>query len=89
VTLKIRNEGSGNASAEEGDPAAAFQATDDRGEEGQELSVNRQLPPVRIRDSAKAVHQGRDIPDLRDLHGGRWRIDRLREVDGKRWRRLL
>jgi hypothetical protein len=39
VKLRIRNEGAGDAGAEEGDPAAAFQATDDRGQQGQELSV--------------------------------------------------
>jgi hypothetical protein len=39
VTLRIRNEGSGDASAEEGDPATGFQAIDDRGQDGQELTV--------------------------------------------------
>ena len=39
VTLRIRNEGPGDASAEEGDPATGFQAIDDRGQDGQELTV--------------------------------------------------
>ncbi len=39
VTLQIRNEGAGNASAEEGAPEAGFQALDDRGQPGQELTV--------------------------------------------------
>ncbi len=39
VKLRIRNEGAGNASAEEGVPEAGFQAIDDRGQEGQELTV--------------------------------------------------
>lgn len=39
VKLRIRNMGSGDASAEDGAPAAGFQAIDDRGEQGQELTV--------------------------------------------------
>jgi F0F1-type ATP synthase membrane subunit c/vacuolar-type H+-ATPase subunit K len=39
VTLRIQNVGSGDAGAEENQPAAAFQATDDRGQQGQELTV--------------------------------------------------
>lgn len=39
VKLKIRNEGTGNASAEDGVPAVGFQAIDDRGQQGQELTV--------------------------------------------------
>jgi hypothetical protein len=39
VTLRIQNVGSGNAAAEENVPASAFQAIDDRGQQGQELSV--------------------------------------------------
>jgi len=39
VKLRIRNEGSGNASAEDGVPAVGFQAIDDRGQQGQELTV--------------------------------------------------
>jgi hypothetical protein len=39
VTLRIQNAGSGDAAAEENQPAAAFQATDDRGQQGQELTV--------------------------------------------------
>jgi len=39
VKLRIRNEGPGNASAEDGVPAVGFQAIDDRGQQGQELTV--------------------------------------------------
>jgi hypothetical protein len=39
VTLRIENIGSGDAGAEENQPASAFQATDDRGQQGQELTV--------------------------------------------------
>jgi hypothetical protein len=39
VTLRIQNIGSGDAAAEENQPAASFQATDDRGQQGQELTV--------------------------------------------------
>jgi hypothetical protein len=39
VTLRIQNVGSGDAAAEDNQPAAAFQATDDRGQQGQELTV--------------------------------------------------
>jgi hypothetical protein len=39
VTLRIQNVGSGDAGAEENQPASAFQATDDRGQQGQELTV--------------------------------------------------
>jgi hypothetical protein len=39
VTLRVRNEGAGNASAEDGVPAAGFQAIDDRGQEGQQVTL--------------------------------------------------
>jgi hypothetical protein len=39
VSLRIQNLGSGDAAAEENQPAASFQATDDRGQQGQELTV--------------------------------------------------
>jgi hypothetical protein len=39
VTLRIQNIGSGNAAAEENQPASALQAIDDRGQQGQELTV--------------------------------------------------
>jgi hypothetical protein len=58
VTLKIRNEGAGNASAEEGDPAAAFQATDDRGEQGQELSVIGNFRPCESGTQPKQFTKG-------------------------------
>jgi hypothetical protein len=58
VTLKIRNEGAGNASAEEGDPAAAFEATDDRGEQGQELSVIGNFRPCESGTQPKQFTKG-------------------------------
>jgi hypothetical protein len=58
VTLKIRNEGAGNASAEEGAPAAAFQATDDRGEQGQELSVIGNFRPCESGTQPKQFTKG-------------------------------
>lgn len=39
VHLRIRNEGAGNVAAEEINPAAGFQTTDDRGQPGQELTI--------------------------------------------------
>lgn len=39
VSLRIQNVGSGDAAAEENQPTASFQATDDRGQQGQELTV--------------------------------------------------
>jgi hypothetical protein len=58
VTLKIRNEGAGNASAEEGAPAAAFQATDDRGEQGQELTVLGNFRPCESGTQPKQFTKG-------------------------------
>jgi hypothetical protein len=58
VTLKIRNEGAGNASAEEGAPAASFQATDDRGEQGQELSVIGNFRPCESGTQPKQFTKG-------------------------------
>jgi len=58
VTLRIRNEGAGNASAEEGVPAAAFQATDDRGEQGQELSVIGNFRPCPSGNQPKQFTKG-------------------------------
>jgi hypothetical protein len=58
VTLKIRNEGSGNASAEDGVPTAAFQATDDRGEQGQELSVIGNFRPCESGTQPKQFTKG-------------------------------
>jgi hypothetical protein len=45
VTVKITNVGSGDAAAAEGDPAAALQATDDRGQQGQELTILGKFRP--------------------------------------------
>jgi hypothetical protein len=39
VTLQVRNLGTGDAAAEEDDPLAEFQAIDDRGGPGQELTI--------------------------------------------------
>jgi hypothetical protein len=39
VHLRMRNEGAGNVAAEEINPAAGFQTTDDRGQPGQELTI--------------------------------------------------
>jgi hypothetical protein len=39
VTLQVRNIGAGDASANDGNPAVPFQATDDRGGQGQELTL--------------------------------------------------
>ncbi len=39
VTLRIENVGSGDAAAEDSQPAAGFEAVDDRGQQGQELNV--------------------------------------------------
>jgi hypothetical protein len=44
VRLRIRNTGGGDASAEDGVPAVGFQAVDDRGQEGQELTVLGTFP---------------------------------------------
>jgi len=58
VTLKIRNEGAGNASAEEGAPAAPFEATDDRGEQGQELTVLGNFRPCESGTQPKQFTKG-------------------------------
>jgi hypothetical protein len=58
VTLKIRNEGPGNASAEDGVPTASFQATDDRGEQGQELSVIGNFRPCESGTQPKQFTKG-------------------------------
>jgi hypothetical protein len=39
VKLQVRNLGAGDAAAEEDDPLAEFQAVDDRGGPGQELTI--------------------------------------------------
>jgi len=58
VKLRIRNEGSGNASAEDGVPAVGFQAIDDRGQEGQELTVLGNFRPCPSATQPKNFTQG-------------------------------
>jgi hypothetical protein len=58
VTLRVRNEGAGDASAEEGDPALGFQAIDDRGQEGQELSVIGSFRPCESGTQPKHFTRG-------------------------------
>ena len=58
VKLKIRNEGAGNASAEDGVPEAGFQAIDDRGQEGQELTVLGTYRPCPSGDQPKQFTRG-------------------------------
>jgi hypothetical protein len=58
VKLHVRNEGAGNASAEDGVPTAAFQATDDRGEQGQELSVIGNFHPCESGTQPKQFTHG-------------------------------
>jgi hypothetical protein len=58
VKLRIRNEGAGDADAEEGDPAVGFDATDDRGEQGQELSVIGTFRPCESATQPKPFTRG-------------------------------
>ena len=58
VTLRVRNEGSGNAAAEEGEPTAAFTATDDRGEQGQELTILGTYRPCESKTQPKQFTRG-------------------------------
>jgi hypothetical protein len=58
VKLRIRNMGPGDASAEDGVPAAAFQAIDDRGEQGQELTVLGTFRPCESSTQPKHFTQG-------------------------------
>jgi hypothetical protein len=58
VRLRIRNEGTGNASAEDGVPAAAFQAIDDRGQDGQELTVLGNFRPCESGTQPKQFTRG-------------------------------
>ena len=88
VKLRVTNVGSGNASAEEGVPAAAFQAIDDRGQQGQELTVLGHLPAVRIRagQPRRSSPGGCHVSDVRGVHGRGRRLDRQGRVDGQRRR---
>jgi hypothetical protein len=58
VKLQIRNLGVGNASAEDGVPAVGFQATDDRGQPGQELSVIGNFRPCESGTQPKQFTSG-------------------------------
>jgi hypothetical protein len=58
VTLRIQNIGSGNAAAEENQPAAAFQAIDDRGQQGQELTVLGNFRPCPSGSQPKQFTRG-------------------------------
>jgi hypothetical protein len=58
VKLRVTNVGSGNASAEEGVPAAAFQAIDDRGQQGQELTVLGTFRPCESGTQPKQFTRG-------------------------------
>jgi hypothetical protein len=58
VRLRVTNVGSGNASAEEGVPAAAFQAIDDRGQQGQELTVLGNFRPCESGTQPKQFTRG-------------------------------
>jgi hypothetical protein len=58
VKLRIRNEGAGNASAEDGVPSAGFQAVDDRGQQGQELTVLGNFRPCESGTQPKHFTRG-------------------------------
>lgn len=58
VKLQIRNLGAGNASAEDGVPAVGFQATDDRGQPGQELSILGNFRPCESGTQPKQFIKG-------------------------------
>jgi hypothetical protein len=58
VTLRIRNEGAGDASAEDGVPSAGFQAIDDRGQQGQELTVLGNFRPCESGTQPKHFTRG-------------------------------
>jgi hypothetical protein len=58
VKLRIRNEGAGNASAEDGVPSASFQAIDDRGQQGQELTVLGNFRPCESGTQPKSFTRG-------------------------------
>jgi hypothetical protein len=58
VKLQIRNLGAGNASAEDGVPAVGFQATDDRGQPGQELSILGNFRPCESGTQPKQFTKG-------------------------------
>jgi hypothetical protein len=58
VKLQIRNLGAGNASAEDGVPAVGFQATDDRSQPGQELSILGNFRPCESGTQPKQFTKG-------------------------------
>jgi hypothetical protein len=59
VRLSIRNVGAGDAGAEDNEPAVAFQATDDRGEQGQELTVLGNFRPCENGTQPKPFTRGK------------------------------
>jgi hypothetical protein len=58
VKLRVRNEGAGNASAEDGVPTAGFEAVDDRGQAGQELTILGNFRPCESGTQPKSFTQG-------------------------------
>lgn len=58
VTLRVRNEGAGDASAEDGVPSAGFQAIDDREQQGQELTVLGNFRPCESGTQPKHFTRG-------------------------------
>jgi len=58
VTLRVRNEGSGNAAAEQADPIGVFQTTDDRGSQGQELTILGTYRPCESHEEPKQFTKG-------------------------------
>jgi hypothetical protein len=58
VTLRVENVGSGDAAAEQNDPIVGFQATDDRGQEGQELTVLGTFRPCESTTEPKHLTHG-------------------------------
>jgi hypothetical protein len=58
VTMKITNVGPGDAAAHEGDPMVGFQATDDRGQAGQELTILGKFRPCESVTTPKHFTQG-------------------------------
>jgi len=58
VTTKITNVGPGDAAADEGDPQAELQATDDRGQMGQELTILGKFRPCESGTEPKHFTKG-------------------------------
>lgn len=58
VTLQIRNLGAGDLSSEEIQPMVGFQATDDRGQPGQELTILGNFRPCKSNEVPKPFTRG-------------------------------